>query len=149
MGARGPLKIAKHLAVVPEGSVAADVAPRAPKKPAAVEGDGELSGLWDDLVPELDQMGLLAPSDGPALELALRHFLMARKASVAVVEVAVHDHHNGSEKKNPAEAVFRAESEMFLKYAQQLGLTFVSRARTPAKGDADGEANPFKEAAGS
>ncbi len=35
---------------------------------------------------------------------------------------------------NPAEAVFRAESEMFLRYAAQLGTTFVTRARTPGAG---------------
>lgn len=117
----------------------------APMKPDAVTANAALSELWDQVVPELDRAGLVTVSDAPSIELALRHFLMARQASDAVgSQVSVKDHHHDDEKKNPAEAVFRAESEMFLKYAQQLGMTFVSRARTPAaKGATDGGSNPF------
>ncbi len=156
MGARGPLKLPSHLQAVPDASKAADTAASAvpavaPTKPKAVEEDRELSALWDDIVPELDRAGLVTVSDGPSIELALRHFLMARQAAAAVGGVvAVSDHHNGGTlKKNPAEAVFRAESDMFLKYAQQLGMTFVSRARTPveSKGSGSGE-NPFGQAVG-
>ena len=146
---RGPLKLARHLAAVPaaaQGSAAADVQALAPMKPRAVADDVELSALWDDVVPELDKAGLVAVSDGPSIELALRHFLAARRASAVALtgEVVVEDAAHSGVKKNPADAVFRAQSEMFLKYAQQLGMTFVSRARTPsAKGAADGEPNPF------
>jgi phage terminase small subunit len=146
MGARGKLKIAPHLSSVDtEGTAAASLQPEAPEKPEQVAEDEELSVLWDTIVPTLDAGGLIAASDGPAVEMALRHFRAARVASdeLAGGPVKIRDKKNGRDMKNPAEVVFRSESEMFLKYAQQLGMTFVSRARTPAaKGD-DGDVNPF------
>lgn len=149
MGARGALRLPPHLKAVPapgESLTASQaVAPMAPPKPEAVKRNPDLSEVWDQIVPELDRAGLVSVSDAAAIELALRHFLLARLASESVGGVvSVEDHHNAGVKKNPAEAVFRAESEMFLKYAQQLGMTFVSRARTPmAKAAEDGESNPF------
>ena len=148
-GERGPLRLVPHLASVPDviaGSAAANVPALAPQKPEAVASDGTLSALWDQIVPELDRAGLVSPSDAPSVEMCLRHFRAARDASdeLAGSGAAVSDHNHGGVKKNPAEAVFRAESEMFLKYAQQLGMTFVSRARTPGRtGADDGDENPF------
>ena len=147
MGARGKLKLATGLTIVPDGTAAADVPALAPRKPKTVADNSDLSDLWDEIVPELDRAGLVSVSDAAAIELALRHFLVARLASDSIgSEVAVADEHNaGTMKKNPAEAVFRLESDMFLKYAQQLGMTFVSRARTPAaKGDGE-DVNPFSQ----
>lgn len=154
MGARGPLKIPPHLRAVKAsdlagsaGDSAASTVPRvAPVKPPAVEANATLSALWDEVVPQLDEAGLVAPSDGPAIELALRHFMVAREASEQIgKQISVEtDEDHGGVKKNPAEAVFRLESAAFLEYAKQLGMTFVARARTPsAKGGEDGEANPF------
>mgnify|MGYP003440066352 CR=1 FL=1 len=147
MGARGPLKIVSPLRSVREslaGSAAAEVPALAPRKPEAVASDVALSALWDEIVPELDRAGLVAPSDGPAVEMCLRHFLVARAAYEQVgAEVTVRDMGHGGVKKSPAEAVFRAQSEMFLKFAQQLGMTFVARARTPAAKGADNDGNPF------
>ena len=58
--------------------------------------------------------------------------------------VTLWDAKNQRDMKNPAEVVFRSESSMFLEYARQLGMTFVSRARTPGQDMSDGgEANPF------
>lgn len=150
MGARGALKLPNHLRPVSDfemaGTAAETVSRDAPLKPDAVTSNPELSRLWDEIVPQLERTGLIAPSDGPAVELALRHFLMARQASDSIgsqVSIETSEDH-GSVKKNPAEAVFRLESDMFLRYADKLGMTFVSRARTPAaKGRDDGEANPF------
>lgn len=150
MGARGALKLPSHLRPVTDrddAGSAAEVVPRlAPVKPPAVESNPALSVLWDEIVPQLDETGLIAPSDGPAVELALRHFLVAREASEQIgTQISVEtDEDHGGVKKNPAEAVFRLESAAFLEYAKQLGMTFVARARTPAaKGRDDGEANPF------
>lgn len=151
MGARGPLKLPTHLRPVTDAEVAgtvAETAPRcAPVKPDAVAADETLSALWDQIVPQLDEAGLLAPSDGPTIELALRHVALARRAfyDVPADSVVLYDDKlAGGAKKHPAEQVFRSESEMFLKYAQQLGMTFVARARTPAaKGREDGDPNPF------
>ena len=152
MGARGPLKLPTHLRPVSDTRIAdtvAEVAEKlAPEKPAAVAEHQELSALWDQLVPVLDRAGLLSPMDGLTIELALRHVLVAREASsvVEVEGVVVKDAAiAGGMKKHPAEQVMCSESEMFLRYAQQLGMTFVSRARTPATkaADGNGEANPF------
>lgn len=158
MGTRGPLKLPAHLRPVPgqkppaDGDVdapvtAADVVkpgrpPRPEKLPKA------LHELWDQLVDDLDAAGMLAAVDGPALELALRHYAAAVKASntLAAGSITVADPVHGGRKKNPAEAVFRAQSAAFLAYAQQLGMTFVSRARSPMSREdpAGGEAtNPF------
>lgn len=151
MGARGPLRITPHLKVVNvQGSAAAEVQPVGPVKPAAVKSNRELSLVWDELAEYLAKDGLLARSDAATLELAVRHFWLARKASnQAGRKLTISDDRHGEGvRKNPAEAVFRAESSMFLRYAQQLGMTFAGRARTPAaapgKGaGGDGKTNPF------
>jgi P27 family predicted phage terminase small subunit len=150
MGARGKLKLPTHLRPVTDGEAAGSAAegvPRvAPMMPESVKANKQLAKLWDEIVPQLDEAGLVAPSDGPAIELALRHFLVAREASDQIgTRISVEtDEDHGGVKKNPAEAVFRLESAAFLEYAKQLGMTFVARARTPAaKGSDDGEGNPF------
>ena len=151
MGTRGRLKLVNHLNAVPavaEGTAAADVRPLAPAKPEAVVADEVLSGLWDEIVPELDAAGLLAQSDGPAVELCLRHFRAARAASddLARGSSTMWDEKNQRSMKNPAEVVFRSESMAFLEYAKQLGMTFVSRARTPGSATGGADENPFSTA---
>lgn len=154
MGARGPLKIVSAIQPVADatsGTVAAEVPALAPLKPEAVVDDETLSALWDLIVPGLDAAGLVSPSDGPAVELCLRHFRAARDASdhLASGKPTVWDAKNERPMKNPSEVVFRSESLAFLEYAKQLGMTFVSRARTPAatKGADDG-GNPFASGVG-
>ena len=143
MGARGPLRLVKDVPVV-TGTAAADLPTRAPDKPSAVREDETLSALWDDLMPTLNRSGLVSPADALTLELALRHFVTARRAHDSIGFEVVVDSDADVVKKNPAEAVFRLESDMFLRYAQQLGMTFVSRARTPGKEASDGgNENPF------
>lgn len=118
-----------------------------PTRPTKPEGlVGELSDAWDEIVDALDEAGLLAQVDGPALELALRHFLVARKASEELLleGPSVYDEKNEREMKHPASQVFRDHSTAFLEYAKQLGLSFVARARvTVPKGAGDGDSNPF------
>lgn len=153
MGARGPLKIPSHLRPVTDGELAGSAAEatpsEAPVKPQVVADDQALSGYWDQIVPELDRVGLVSPADGPTVTLMLMHVATAIKAYEQVGDsVVAKDHHNGDVKKNPAEAVFRAESDMALRYFEKLGMTWMSRARTPAaKGREDGDANPFQGAA--
>ena len=154
MGARGPLKLVspvRPVAGATAGTVAAEVPALSPLKPGAVAADEVLSELWDLMVPGLDAAGLVSPSDGPAVELCLRHFRAARAASddLARGEPTVWDAKNARPMKNPSEVVFRSESLAFLEYAKQLGMTFVSRARTPAatKGADDG-GNPFASGVG-
>lgn len=150
VGARGKLKLASAVSAVPVatgGTVAADVQAGAPGKPDVVRLDAGLSAAWDVIVPGLDAAGLLCAADLPALVLALQHYVVATRAYAAMDSIVVDDAAHAGVKKHPAETVLRAESEMFLKYASQLGMTFVSRARTPsAKGVGEDEPNPFASA---
>lgn len=149
MGLRGPQPGSRKLKLAgtaPAGTAAVQVEPVAPEKPAAVAADRVLSALWDEIVPGLDKDGLLARSDGMALELCLRHFALARHAAGEADRdgITAADTVHGGTKKSPAEMIFRAESGMFLRYAQQLGLTFAGRARTPAAFAAETDRdNPF------
>ena len=149
MGRAGPLKLAGGTAVdvskVVEGTAAADVQPKAPTKPEGLAP--ELDALWDEVVPGMEAAGLVAPSDTIAIEALLMHFSLMRRAFSQIDDVVAPDNRGGEEglKKHPAESVMRLHSESVLEYAKQLGLTFVSRARTAsaAKGGPGGERNPF------
>lgn len=149
MGARGPLKVVGGTGTVsvPE-SAASVVQPEAPRKPAGVAADKELSELWDEIVPDMDRAGLLTPTDAPTLEVMLRHLLMVRMAHREVLKtgtVVVPATDDGVEKKHPAEAVLRMESAFFLDYAKQMGATWMARARTASATPAgEGQSgNPF------
>lgn len=152
MGQRGVLKVPSHLRPVADGASAgsaAETTPRlAPRKPPSVADNAELSELWDEIVPGLDETGLIAPSDGPTVEVMLRALSLTRRAWDQIGdEVVVADPAHVGVKKNPAEAVFRAEADLFMRLAQQCGMTFVSRARTPAAKGRDDDENPFASAA--
>lgn len=148
-GARRGLKIVKTAEADDAPATLADeLTPGAPDQPAGMSDAGRV--LWDALVPQLDELGLVCTVDGLTIDLALRHYLAAQKASdelAAAATVAIRDDKNDRQQKHPADAVFRLHSDMFLKYADKLGMTFVSRARLAAKGGAgDGEDNPFAPA---
>lgn len=146
MANKAGLKIAPVVRLVAAaGTAAAEMQPVAPSKPSAVEADSELSRLWDEITPSLDEAGLLAPCDVVVLEMALRHFRAARSASDELHQgdATTYDEKNKREMKNPAEVVFRSQSLAFLDYAKQLGMTFVSRARTPGGKADEGGQNPF------
>lgn len=157
MGQRGPLKLPRHLQAVKDESApstaAEKVTPVAPGKPAPVAADPVLSALWDEIVPALDEAGLLARCDAPTVEMALRHFAAARKASdelMRAASVVVDDEKNGRQAKHPADQTFRGQSAQFLEYVKQLGMSFAARARTPAAKEPDGgsNANPFQAGTG-
>lgn len=152
MGARGPvskLKLPPKLRLVSDqtpdaSSMNATLRPTAPAKPEDLPA--ELSVLWDEVVTDLDNAGLIAHVDGMALELALRHYLAAVKASEDLLASGptTYDDKNQRVMKNPSSQVFRDHSTAFLEFAKQLGLSFVSRARvTVGKESDDAEGNPF------
>ena len=150
MGARGPLKLPPTLRVVHPGEQADATAHTAmqPARPERPKGlPVELHALWDEIVDDLDKAGLIARCDGPALELALRHFLAARRASNVLMRQALvqDDRAHGRKVKHPASQVFKDHSAAFLEFAKQLGLTFVARARVPLddKGAGGNDGNPF------
>lgn len=156
MGARGPLKVPAHLQLVPpsqsgtasgrtETTAAEKVHLGAPVKPRGLPAAA--SKAWDEIVPVLDEAGMLSPADGLTLELALRHFVQARAASVQLLRaksVTIHDYKNGRDAKHPASQIMRDHSAEFLKYAAQLGLSFAARARVTVAADAPSESgNPY------
>ena len=157
MGARGPLRLVTAVTTPEEaleGSAQMDVPAAARKiyKPARVRQSESLSELWDEIVPELVKGGLLTAMDVPAIEVALRHFR-------AFLSVDEEWHDAGYEptimeqnaagiyqtKKNPLEVSHRSQSNLFLAYCKQLGMTFASRARTSGGDDGSASAgdNPF------
>lgn len=153
MGTRGPVALRLAPAVDPEaavkveakgGTAAAMVRPAAPPKPAKLPAGG--SEVWDELVTALEEAGLIAQCDGPTLELAIRHYLAAVKASNTLMASGTTrtDKKNQRVMKNPASQVFRDHSTAFLEFAKQLGLTFVARARTQVGAEEGSDSgNPF------
>lgn len=151
-GARGPLSASAlkiggpNLKAVgpndppPQETAATRVKPLRPKKPTGMPKAA--SEMWDEIVDDLETAGMLARCDAAALELALRHYAAAVKAANALMRspVTQRDKKNDRSMKNPASQVMRDHSMAFLEFAKQLGLTFVSRARTPV-GDQEGSAD--------
>lgn len=144
------LKLPPNLRAVRGDQVAPEtmnskLSPTRPTRPAGLPD--EVAALWDSMVDDLDEAGLLTAVDGPTLELALRHYLSAARASDDLLRdgSTMYDEKNERTMKNPASQVFRDHSAAFLEFAKQLGLSFVARARvTTAKGDANDEGNPFR-----
>ncbi|XBH21601.1 P27 family phage terminase small subunit [Jonesiaceae bacterium BS-20] len=105
------------------------------------------SRMWDQIVEDLEDAGMIARCDAATLELALRHYALAVKASNTLNRASVikRDDKNKREMRHPASQIFHAHSNAFMEYAKQMGLTFVSRARTPfggQEGPTDGN-NPL------
>lgn len=155
MGARGTLKVLRGegLAAVPD-TAAAMVQPRMPDKPKSVADDPDLSQWWDDIVPGLYRAGLTSEADTGAVVQMLQHLSLSHKAYKVVVQEGIsilinEEKPEHGQKKHPQEAVLRMESAAFLEYAKQLGMTWMSRARTAIpKGDND-SGNPFESNAAS
>lgn len=144
MGARGPVNLHIVRGDGKKDSAVARLAPKSPAKPVGLPP--EVDELWDELVPVLSDAGLLSEADGLTLEMALRHFVVARAASDVLIEsgVVVEDKRHGSqEAKSPRAQVFKDNSAAFLEFAKQLGLSFVARARVTMKEPDNGESNPF------
>lgn len=122
------------------------VSHEAPEKPARVAKHSTMNRLWDEIIPELAESGMISKADGPALELMLTHFVMSIKAANEVLsEGTTIINIKGDSVKHPSDQIFRGNSELFLKYADKLGATFASRARTrvnPSGVDDDSD-NPF------
>ena len=141
MGARGPLKLAPvGENQVDRSSAAAMVAPQQPDKPTGLPI--EVSELWDEIVP------VLAEADSMTVEMALRHFSLARRVSNELIEqgVVVEDkRHGGQEAKSPKAQILKDNSSAFLEYAKQLGLSFAARSRMRGdeRGSQEEEDNPF------
>lgn len=158
MGARGPVKrkAAPKLRIVGLGeselqaeqdndTATALVKPGKPVAPQGMSAQG--AELWESLADRLDDAGLLSPVDGPALDLAVRAYLVAVDASDLVLqEGATSTGSMGQAVAHPGVAAFAKATSVYLEASKQLGLTFAARARiTVTRGDDAGtdDSNPF------
>jgi P27 family predicted phage terminase small subunit len=151
MGTRGPLKVPAHLAAVPDPSAepesVQDLSPHeAPAKPDSVRQDEELSQLWDEIVEPLNRTGFLSPGDGPVLETLCRHMIMLRRMydDLELNGLMIPSPHDDYLVKNPLLQNFGMSSDRIMEIAKQLGMTWMTRARTPLQEKpSSGDGNPF------
>lgn len=101
--------------------------------------------LWNEIVPEMEEMGWLTEIDTASLALMIRHYAAALDASERLADEGPTIFGEREEKKHPADMVFRAQSTAFLAYAREQGMTLRSRMggkpEAPASGGDD--SNPF------
>lgn len=149
-GQRGPigkLKLmnASDSAQTPQPvvSMAERTPAKRPTKPSHMPAAA--SRMWDQIVDELEAAGLIAAFDAPTLDLALRHYALAVKASNSVMRSAVvrEDKKNQRSMKHPAATVFMQHSQAFLEYSKVLGLNFSARARLPIAEMGADDDSPF------
>ena len=144
MGERGPMK----LRIVSEtgeddGTAQSRIPIEPPERPLGLPA--EVDELWDDVVDTLTNAGLVTKADSLTLEMALRHFAIARKSSNALIEdgTTVPDPVHGGVKKAPGAQVFKDNSAAFLEYAKQLGLSFAARTRITMPKEGGDNADAF------
>lgn len=100
------------------------------KVPKAYAGiHKEVQAMYRKVAPDLHAAGLLEDIDVAGLEIALGHAVLARKALEELLgsEVVDEDRMHGRTRKHPAAQVFRDNSEAYMKWAKEFGMT--SRAR--------------------
>ena len=131
----------------PEGTLQSRMPDIPLVKPEAVEADGLMSEMWDQVVPSLIAAGQVTAADSLGLEMALRHYKAAVEASEVLYSMGPLGRNAKDEwVRNPVDMIFRGNSEQFLKYAMQFGLTTTARLRTripDSEADGDGGDNPF------
>lgn len=145
MGSRGPMKLrVVQTTGCDDGTAGSRISADPPEMPSGLPLD--VQELWEEIVPILADAGLLSRADGMTVEMALRHFVIARAASNSLIEggIVVEDkRHGGQEAKSPRAQVFKDNSAAFVEYAKQLGLSFASRARVTMPKEADDDDNIF------
>lgn len=124
-----------------------------PAKPASVAKRKVLSAVWDEVVPKLWRAGLLTDADTQTIEMMLRHFALARIASNKILDdeslLTVWNERQQFDQKGPLEVIFRQESDSYIKYADKLGMTLMSRAAVPLNNGGADATNPFMPKTGS
>lgn len=149
-GQRGPIGKLK-LMNADDGALPTRAAPtvaektvaKRPTKPSHMPAAA--SRMWDQIVDELEEAGLIAAFDAPTLDLALRHYALAVKASNSVMRSSVvrEDKKNQRTMKHPAATVFAQHSAAFQEYSKLLGLNFSARARLPIAEMGSDSDSPF------
>ncbi len=91
---------------------------------------GEAASLWRSLAPQLIAAGVLTAWDKAAFQaLCVSYGLMMQAArDLLTAGVTVPDR-SGSDKKHPAQTIFRSNSDTFRKYCELFGIAPLARQR--------------------
>lgn len=116
-------------------------------KPKNIRDSVVLSRLWDEIVPEIAQLGYISKADASSLAIMIRHYHAALVASDYLIKYGPVTEGQYDDKKNPADVVFRSQSASFLTYAREHGMTLQARLHGKTSNLDDGDAsNPFAAA---
>ena len=89
--------------------------------------------VWTAYAEKLETLGVLTEIDGLAFTLLSIHYDIAWQASQVVNDEGITDvDNNGGTRKHPALQILRDNSQMFLRFATEFGLTPASRSRINA-----------------
>jgi P27 family predicted phage terminase small subunit len=106
-----------------------------PKRPEALDSFGRAE--WDRIIPELEELGILAKIDGAALAVYCDAYSEWIRAEL---EVAIHgllvEAGSGGLKPNPAVAMGRLARAQMLNALTEFGCTPASRSRVKSQRDA-------------
>lgn len=105
---------------------------------------GEALKMWNRIVPELSEMGIIYEVDRPAMEALCLSYQRLREAQEAIDEhgVVIDDPMKGLI-KNPACTVATAENNTIARLSAEFGLTSASRGKVTAPPKA--KTNKFSE----
>lgn len=94
----------------------------------------EAKKKWKELLPQLEQLGLLTAIDRSALALLCSHYALAAAAAKTLETegVTVVDE-RGLARKHPACQVLRDNSQSFARYMSEFGLSPSARTRLDVK----------------
>jgi P27 family predicted phage terminase small subunit len=93
----------------------------------------EAQALWQEVVTRLHQVGVVDVVDGAALQAMCVQWARAERARAVIAEEGMFAlGSTGQLVEHPALAVERAAHAMFLRFAEQYGLTAAARARIAA-----------------
>lgn len=97
---------------------------------------------WDEVAPQLHELGLLTGLDVGALRLMLEHYQVALEALAEMRQQdgtlqLVRTDENGVGRKHPMLQILRDNSTMYLKFAAEFGMTPSSRSRLKVEPQAE------------
>lgn len=112
-----------------------------PVKPADLSPDAEW--LWDQVIGQLDTIGLLKPIDAPALEVASETFARWREAVRFRREHALLAKNSQGTVAAPWIGIEERASKDFRAWCAEFGFTPAAEKNLPGGQDGAGDDNPF------
>lgn len=121
---------------------------QAPPKPDCVKSDAIANKKWISLCKLLDEIGLLANTDGELLELFCITFSQYRRLLVQVntsgFTLISKDGDGVTVKRNPIMVEYKAAADMLRRLIPEFGLSPASRTRLVAVTAEDRKEDPFQ-----